>query len=46
MMVLIKGTHYTSLYGMSVHYSNDLVEEGRTFQGDVLIEASALNEVQ
>ena len=47
LVVLIEGLHYTCTryYGKKVHYCIDLVEDGRTIQGDVLIKESALNEV-
>ena len=42
---IIKGTHYTRYYDVKEHFYKNLVEGGRTFQGDLLIEDSALNEV-
>ena len=37
--------YFSGQYGKKAHYCTNLVESGRTIQGDALIEESALNEV-
>ena len=46
LIVLIEGTHYTRSYGLRAQYYKNIVEGGRMIQGVILIEESALHEVE